>query len=104
MSEADFTLNVEKCEFNMFKLVCLGHILSEKGIGPADVKVKAEVEAREHESASEILSFMGLVNYSARFIPDLATVAEPLCRLTKKDVKFIWGREQQTSFDELKNR
>ena len=51
-------------------------------------KVKAVVEAREPESVSEVRSFLGLLNYSGRFIPDLATLSEPLRRLTKKDVEF----------------
>ena len=44
---------------------------------------------------------MGLVNYSGRFIPDLATLSEPLRRLTKEDVEFQWGPEQ--AFQNLKN-
>ena len=46
---------------------------------------------------------MGLVNYSGRFIPDLATLSEPLRRLTKKDVEFQWGPEQAEAFQKLKN-
>ena len=44
------------------------------------------------------------MNFCARFIPDLATVAEPLRRLTRKDVHFSWGKEQEVAFDELKKR
>ena len=66
-------------------------------------KVKAVVEAREPESVSEVRSFLGLVNYSGRFIPDLATLSEPLRRLTKKDVEFQWGPEQAAAFQKLKN-
>ena len=66
-------------------------------------KVKAVVEAREPESVSEVRSFLGLLNYSGRFIPDLATLSEPLRRLTKKDVEFQWGPEQAEAFQRLKN-
>ena len=66
-------------------------------------KVRAVVEAREPESASEVRSFFGLVNYSGRFIPNLATLSEPLRRLTKKDVKFQWGPEPAAAFQKLKN-
>ena len=47
-------------------------------------------------------SFLGLVNFCARLIPDLATVSEPLRRLTIKDVHFSWGKEQEVAFNELK--
>jgi len=49
-------------------------------------KVKAVVEAGEPESVSEVRSFLGVVNYSRRFIPELATLSEPLRILTKTDV------------------
>ena len=47
---------------------------------------------------------MGLANYNARFIPDFATIAEPLRRLTKKGVRFEFGDEQRKAFIELKRR
>lgn len=57
----------------------------------------------EPESASEVRSFLGLVNYSGRFVPDLATLLEPLRRLKKKGVEFQWGPEQAAAFQELRN-
>ena len=79
-------------------------MLSDNGIGPAEDKVKAIVDAREPQSAPEVRSFLGLANYNARFIPDFATVAEPLRRLTKKGVRFEFGEEQKSAFNELKRR
>lgn len=87
----------------MKQLELMGIILSDKGIGPTAEKVKAVVNAREPETASEVRSFLGLVNFSARFIPDLSTTAEPMRRLTRKGATFKWEREQQQAFDKLKN-
>ena len=101
--ECDLTLNLEKCQFSMSQLTFMGHVLSSRGVGVATDKVRAVVEAREPESVSEVRSFLGLVNYSGRFIPDLATLSEPLRRLTKKDVEFQWGPEQAAAFQKLKN-
>ena len=78
----------------MSELTFMGHVLSSRGVGVAAEKVKVVVEAREPESFSEVRSFLGLVNYSGRLIPVLATLSEPLRRLTKKDVVFQWGLEQ----------
>ena len=68
------------------------------------MKVEAVTEARQPESAAEVRSFLGLVNLCARFIPDLATVSESLRGLTRKDVHFSWGKEQEVVFNELKKR
>ena len=45
---------------------------------------------------------MGLANYYRRFIKDFARVARPINMLTRKDVKWQWGVEQQKVFDKLK--
>ena len=42
------------------------------------------------------------MNFSARFIPNLASIAEPLHRLTRKQTPFVWSTEQQIAFDVLK--
>ena len=104
LSSKGLTLNRDKCQFKMSHLEFMGHVLSARGIGPADVKVKAVVDAREPTSAAEVRSFLGLVNFTARFIPDLATVSAPLRQLTKDGEPFVWGLEQQKSFEELKTR
>ena len=82
----------------------MGQVLSARGTGPADVEVKAVVDAREWTNAAEVRSFLGVVNFTARFMPDLASVAAPLRQLTKSGEPFVWGPEQQQSFDELKKR
>jgi len=56
------------------------------------------------KTAAEVRCFLGLVNYSTRFIPDLATVSAPLRELTRKNSAFRWGKSEQESFDELKKR
>ena len=42
------------------------------------------------------------MTYSARFIPNLAMVSAPLRELTRQNVKVVWGKDQQRSFDLLK--
>ena len=78
------TLNKERGKSHMSELEFMGHLLSARGIGPSQAKVEAVTEARQPESAAEVHSFLGLVNFCARFIPDHATVSEPLRRLTRK--------------------
>ena len=46
--------------------------------------------------------YMGLVNFSAKFIPNHATVAEPLPQLTRKGVVFKWDKDQREAFKALK--
>ena len=104
LQECGLTLNAEKCSFNMDRLVFMGMLLSEKGIGPTEDRVKAVLEAEEPKNATDVRSFLGLANYSSRFIPHFATLFEPLRRLTKKETPFEFGPEQTKSFESLKQK
>lgn len=70
----------------------------------AKTKVDAIVNARRPETVSEVRSFFGLVNFSGRFIPNLATTAEQLRKLTRNNVPFKWEYEQTKAFEELKKQ
>ena len=104
LREKGITLNPDKSEFGIPRIFFMGHVLSEKGIGPTEEKVRAVVETREPESVAEVRSFLGLVNFCSRFIPDLATTAEPLRKLTRAETPFVWDKEQRESFEEVKRK
>lgn len=87
-------MNADKCQFNMTRIEFIGHILLSLGIGMAKTKVDAILNARRPETVSVVLSFLGLVNFSGRFIPNLATTAEPLRKLTSNNVPCKWKYEQ----------
>ena len=102
LKERGLTLN-KKCVFRMNEIEFMGHSLSAKGTDPTESRVKALREAREPTDSSEVRSFLGLVNFSARFISGLATKVEPLRRLTQKNTPFVRGKDQRKAFEELKN-
>ena len=103
LQASGLTLNPKKCEFHLSEITFMGILISEKGIGPTAERIKALAEAREPETASEVRSFLGLVNFSARFIPNLATMSDPLRQLTKKNVPFNFGQKEKDSFKKLKD-
>ncbi len=51
---------------------------------------------------SQLKSFLGMINYYGKFLPDLSTVLSPLHRLLQKECKWTWGEQQQKAFDEVK--
>jgi len=52
----------------------------------------------------DIKSFLGLISYYRKFIPNCSKLAHPFNKLLKKDEKFVWTTEQQHALDELKSR
>ena len=104
LAEKNLTLNLEKCQFRMDKVVFMGLLVSKYGVGPTEEKVRAVLEANRPSTPTEVRSFLGMVGFSARFIPNLATVAEPLREIFRKRVPFVWSSEQEKSFQELKKQ
>ncbi len=47
---------------------------------------------------------LGSALCSAKFIPDFATITQPLWELTREKTKWTWTEEEQTAFDEVKRR
>ena len=104
MKQHGLTANLEKCHFHMSDLTFKGHVLSDKGTGPTEQKVKPIRDARYPEKSTEVRSFLGLANFGTRHIPDFASTSEPLRRLTKKGASFEFGPELRKSFQTLKDR
>ena len=84
-------------------MVFFGFKISANGLAPDVKKVEAVQNARPPRTAAEVRSFLGLVNYCARFIPNFATLAEPLRKLTRSDTEWVWGELQQGAFDRLRD-
>lgn len=94
-------MNKDKCQLNITHIDFMGYVLSNHGTGMGDSNVDAIVNARKPQNASEVKSFVGLVNFRARFINNLPTKVEPLHKLMRKDVPFEWDPEQDISFEQL---
>ena len=48
--------------------------------------------------------FAGMVNFVSILCPELQQLLKPINELTKKGRHYIWGKEQQKGFDEIKAR
>ena len=101
--DAGITLN-EKCEFSMKKMKFLGHIISAEGIEADPEKTKAIKDFPRPKNVTELQRFNGMVNQLAKFIPDLASINEPLRQLLKKDNQWLWDQPQEEAFNTIKNK
>ena len=45
-----------------------------------------------------------MVNFVSMFCPKLQKLLKPIYDLTRKGRQFIWGKEQETTFEEIKCR
>ena len=104
LAERGLTVNGGKCSFRKPSITFFGLQLSSSGVLPTPENVKALQEAPAPTNASETRSFLGTVGFSGRFIPDLATIAESLRRVSQAGAVFKWGTVQQQAFDMLNDR
>ena len=99
---AGMRLKREKCAFLLPSVTYLGHVISAQGLHTEDSKVKAVVDAPAPRDVAELRSFLGMVNYYSKFLPDLATVLSPLYMLLQHSTEWKWGQKQREAFKQAK--
>ena len=76
----------------------LGFKITDKGLFKTDEKIKAVKESLGPTNVSEVRSFLGLVTFYSKFVPNLATMAAPIYQLTRKNVLLIGTRSAKKLF------
>ncbi|WVZ51842.1 LOW QUALITY PROTEIN: hypothetical protein U9M48_002947, partial [Paspalum notatum var. saurae] len=86
---------LSKWEFWLDQVPFLGHIVSKGGIMVDPSKISSVPEV-----VKEVRGFLGLAGYYRRFIEN--SKADDI--IAEMGVPFIWTKERQAAFDELKKR
>ncbi|XP_028304146.1 uncharacterized protein K02A2.6-like [Gouania willdenowi] len=102
MEMAGLRLKRSKCVFQAPSVTYLGHRISAQGLSPMTEKVRAIKEAPSPKNVAELRSFLGLVNYYGKFLPELSTVLAPLYQLLHKDCSWKWQQAQEVAFQHVK--
>lgn len=102
LTERNIMLNDSKTVECVSQTDFLGFNLTSNGVRISQEKLQAIREFREPQSAEEVRSFLGLVTFVSRHIPNLSTIANPLVTLTKKNTIFNWTAAHQKAFELLK--
>ena len=88
LEASGLTVNLGKCVFLKHHLEFFGLVFSKDGISPDPKQISALANRATPTTVSEIRSLLGMANFSAQFIPNFATLTEPLRRLTHKNTVF----------------
>ncbi|KAK8600940.1 hypothetical protein V6N12_050785 [Hibiscus sabdariffa] len=100
--EADLVLNWEKCHFMVNEGTVLGHKISSKGIEVDKAKVEVIEKLPPPMNVKGIRSFLGHAGFYRRFIKDFSKISKPLCNLLQQNQPFVFDKECQGAFEELK--
>lgn len=101
--ERNVRFNLNKCQFKKSKVKYIGHVFTDKGIKVDNDRIKAIVEMDKPNNKDELLTFLGMIAYVGRFVPNLSEVSSTLRNLTKKDSVWLWDANADKAFLDLKN-
>uniref|UniRef100_A0A669DC14 Gypsy retrotransposon integrase-like protein 1 n=1 Tax=Oreochromis niloticus TaxID=8128 RepID=A0A669DC14_ORENI len=103
LKEYGLRVRKEKCDFFQSSVEYLGHVIDANGLHTAPSKITAIVDAPPPQNVSQLKSFLGLLNYYGRFIPNLASLLKPLHNLLRKEEAWKWTASCQEAFQKAKD-
>ena len=102
--DAGLRAHPAKTRFFDAKTEYCGHAVSADELHKLPAKVDAIRDAPQPTNVSQLRSFLGLVNYYARFLPNLSTTLHPLNRLLQHSTSWHWTDACTAAFDEVKRQ
>ena len=111
LQEANFKLNIDKCEIVRTEILFLGHLIKQGTIKPDPENIRGLAETREPTSAEEAFRFVKAAEYYRKFIPKFSIIAAPLHKYapttvtqqqTNKKTKFELPEAARAAFIQLK--
>ena len=95
-------LNYDKLQLRVPQVKYLGTIISKEGMKPDPTKVQAISEIPTPSDKSSVRRLLGMINFLAPHIPDMATILAPLRELLKADVHFQWNSAAENALTSIK--
>lgn len=91
-------LKKDKCEVDCDGINYLGYRLDKHGLHKTKEKIEAISSAKRPTNETELKSFLGLVNYYNRFIPNASNRLHHMYELLGKEKEFKWSEKCEKAF------
>ncbi|PIK55509.1 hypothetical protein BSL78_07590 [Apostichopus japonicus] len=102
LKDRGLKLKEEKCDFLRESVHFLGHVIDAHGVHKSTAKVDQINAMQEPTDIGQLRSYLGMLNYYRKYLPNLATVLTPLTVLLEKGRKFEWTTEAAEAFETSK--
>ena len=93
--------NKEKCDFFRDRVQFFWHEIDREGLNKTQ-RIEAVVSAPRAVNVSQLHSFLGLVNYYNRFLPNVSIVLHPLHQFLGESREWQWSERCELAFTEAK--
>ena len=103
LAKAELRVKKHKCKFMASSVTYLGYVIDAQGIRPLPEKVEAIKQAPTPKNVTELKSYLGLLSYYGKFLPNLSTHLAPLYTLLSKRKLWKWTSAQDKVFNESKD-
>ncbi|GKA68840.1 putative reverse transcriptase domain-containing protein [Tanacetum coccineum] len=90
-----FYAKFSKCDFWLDSVQFISHVIDRNGVHIDHTKIEA---IKNWATPTEVRQFLGLAGYYRRFIEGFSLISNPLTKLTQKDKKYEWGKEEEEAF------
>ena len=88
---------------NLKRRDCIcGALLTKDGLKPDPEKIRPVQDMTQPSNTKELKTFLGFVQYLAKFLPNMAEVSAPLQKLLEKNTAWNWEKQKEDSFQQLK--
>lgn len=99
---AGLRLRKSKYTFGVSSVTYLGHKIDAEGLHTVPEKVQAVHDAPSPTDVARLRSYLGLLSYYSRFLPQLSTVTAPLNQLLRAGQPWKWTRTEEEAFQASK--
>jgi hypothetical protein len=78
LEEYGLRVRNDKCKFFRPFVEYLGHVIDSSGLHKVPSKVKAVAETTSPQNVNQLRSFLELLTYYSKFVPNLGNMLKPL--------------------------
>ncbi|TFY53807.1 hypothetical protein EVJ58_g9240 [Rhodofomes roseus] len=103
MKRVGGTFSGKKAYICVPDIVVVGHKCTYEGRVPEEGRIQRIRDWPPCQSVTEVRGFLGTMGLVRIFVKDFAKLAKPLTRLTKREVDFEWGSEEERAMKLLKD-
>ncbi|KAL8567594.1 hypothetical protein ACOMHN_054407 [Nucella lapillus] len=102
--ECNIKLNKQKAVLKQEEVTFMGHRISKTGVRPDEAKIAAILNMPPPTDVHGICRLCGMIQYLAKFVPNLASDLKPIRALTKKDAEWVWSPECDSALKTVKDK